>query len=107
MPKPKNIVIKEQPDQKAGPDSKEPEPVKHNDIVRFTAEDGATGVNITFSGETPFQGNVVGYNTDLVVVAEHKRGGKNVYKYNCTMMKGARKLDSTGGGEIEIVSSDG
>jgi hypothetical protein len=81
--------------------------VPQGSTVTFRAEDGVTGTEIAFSGNTPFEGTRVQYNKALPVKALFNESdpGKNKYPYKCHGFgPNGEPLDSDGGGgEMEIV----
>jgi hypothetical protein len=107
-----DVEIIEQPDHTLAPRTGRRTPVRTGDKVFIFPERGAkiSDLEISFSGEVPFEDGKVAYGHELTVVAKHKPGGgesANVYKYSCRMTKDGRPLRSPGGGEFEVLPGEG
>ena len=106
------LEIIEQPDHSLAPRSGRRTKVRTGDKVVIFPERGAkiSDLDISFSGEVPFEGGKVAYNRELTVGAKHKSGGgesANLYTYSCRMTKDGRPLHSAGGGEFEVLPGEG
>ena len=107
QPERHELEIIEHPDHTLAPRSGRRTQVRTGDRVFFKAEKGAEDPGLSFNGEVPFAGGEVAYGRDLTVSAKHKRGGNNVYSFNCKFKKKGVPLETPGGGELEILPSDG
>jgi hypothetical protein len=108
-PQPEKHVLEivERPDHKLAPKSGRRTKVRTGDTVFFRAEDGVEDPGLSFDGEVPFAGGKVQYGRNLIVSAEHKPDGKNVYTFTCSFTKNGVPLSTPGGGELEVLPSDG
>jgi hypothetical protein len=103
------LEIAEQANGKLAPTTGRRKGVRTGDMVTITPEKGATKLHIEFPGPSPFEGKVR-YNDPMKVVATHTKGGgesANVFTYNCRFEKNGRPFESDGGGDIEILPSEG
>ena len=100
------LKIKEQADGTLAPESGFVTHVKRGETIKFTAEEGATRLDISFkNGRSPLGPGVrVQYGEELEIAARFVNGqpGANSYPYDCSFFKGDRKLESKGGGILEI-----
>ena len=107
MAKKHELEITEQPNGKLAPKTGRRTTVKKGDTVVFSAERGAgPPMDIDFRGRSPF-GEKVEYMKTVAVTADHVPNGDNVYPYDCSFRKNGIDMSSEGGGDIEILSSDG
>jgi hypothetical protein len=104
------LVITEQPNGRLQPASGRVTKVKEGDTVKFTTEAGAKEPkSITFKGRNPFL-EPVAYDTAVMTVRQpfirEGAADRNSYAYSCSFMKNGKKLETEGGGLLEIESSD-
>jgi hypothetical protein len=106
------IVIAQQPDGTAAPQSGPKETIRTGQSVLFRPEKGATGGRVKFRGRSPFNVKEAAYPSEMAVTATFTKGNDaaNRFEYECELEKGGKTFKSKngvgGGGEFELVSGD-
>jgi hypothetical protein len=106
------IVIAEQPDGTAAPESGRQATIRTGQRVLFKPERGATGGRVKFRGRSPFDVKDAAYPSEMPVTAVFKKGddAANRFEYECVLEKAGKTLKSKtsggGGGEFLLASGD-